>query len=113
MYHLLAQLDPDYVGYDLVPGYATAKGLQPADYILTIIRALLGLAGVAAFIYLLWGGVQWIMASGDKDAIDKAKKKVVGALVGLTIVFSAYAISYIIKTLFGVDFGYTPTQLGP
>ncbi|OGD10148.1 hypothetical protein A2397_03840 [Candidatus Amesbacteria bacterium RIFOXYB1_FULL_44_23] len=109
MFNLLAQI-PDPINIEAVPGYLTIKGLQPQNYVRTTIRALLALGGVAAFIYLLWGGVQWIMAGGDKDAIDKARKKVVGALIGLAIVFSAYAIMYILETLFGVSIGYT---LGP
>jgi SNF family Na+-dependent transporter len=103
----------DYIGYDLINGYSVAKNLQPADYAITIIRILLGLGGVAAFVFLLWGGVQWIMAGGDKDGIEKARKKVIGALIGIAIVFSAYAITYIIRTLFGgFNLEYTPGRIG-
>jgi hypothetical protein len=43
------------------------------------------------------------MAGGDKDAIEKARKKIVNALIGLAIVFSAYAILFVIRVLFNVN----------
>jgi hypothetical protein len=83
--------------------YSTMEGLQPQMFVTTIINMLLGLAGVVSFIFLLWGGLQWIMAGGDKDALDKARKKIVGALIGLSIVFSSYAIIFILRMLFNID----------
>ena len=89
----------------LEPGanYENLVGLTPSDYVAATINILLGVGGVAAFIFLLIGGIQWITAGGDKDALQKAQKKVVQALVGLSIVFSSYAILYIIRVLFQVN----------
>jgi small-conductance mechanosensitive channel len=83
--------------------YTFIRGLTPAAYVVTAINLLLGLAGVASFIFLLWGGIQWITAGGDKDALDKARKRITQALIGLAIVFSAYALIYIVRILFNVD----------
>jgi hypothetical protein len=87
--------------------------LRPSFFVRSAILILLGLAGVTAFLYLLWGGLQWITAGGDKDAVEKARKKIVGALIGLAIVFSGYAILYILRVLFNVDLiGFNLSQLG-
>ena len=83
--------------------YRNLYPLRPSGYVRTAINLLLGFAGVLAFIYLLWGGIQWITAGGDKDALDKARKRITQALIGLSIVFSAYAILYIIRVLFNID----------
>jgi hypothetical protein len=83
--------------------YSNLYPLRPSGYVRTAINLLLGFAGVLAFLYLLWGGVQWITAGGDKDALDKARKRITQALIGLSIVFSAYAILYIIRVLFNID----------
>ncbi|OGD10147.1 hypothetical protein A2397_03835 [Candidatus Amesbacteria bacterium RIFOXYB1_FULL_44_23] len=92
--------------------YATIESLQPQMFVSTLINMLLGLAGVASFVFLLWGGVQWIMAGGDKDALDKSRKKLVGALIGLSLVFSSYAILYIIRVLFNINvIGWTLDQI--
>jgi hypothetical protein len=83
--------------------YNSLVGLTPSRYVTTAIALLLGFSGVFAFIYLLWGGLQWITAGGDKDAVEKARKKIIQALIGLSVVFSAYAIIYIIRVLFQVN----------
>lgn len=85
------------------PNYAAIQALKPSWYIKAALNLLLGAAGVASFVFLLMGGIQWIMAGGDKDALDKARKRIVQALVGLTIVFSSYVILYIIRALFNVN----------
>jgi Type IV secretion system pilin len=93
--------------------YTFLRNLTPAAYIFTAINLLLGVAGVAAFIFLLLGGIQWITAGADKDALDKARKRLIQALIGLAIVFSAYAIIYILRVLFNVNIiGFTLRRLG-
>jgi hypothetical protein len=95
------------------PQYNSINNLRPSNYVTSAINILLGLAGVASFIFLLWGGIQWITAGGDKDALDKARKRITQALIGLAIVFSAYALIYIVRILFSVDIiGFTISNLG-
>ena len=95
------------------PNYTTIELLRPSWYIRTALNLLLGAAGVASFIFLLTGGIQWIMAGGDKDALDKARKRITQALVGLTIVFASYVILYILRALFNVNLiQFTLTNLG-
>ena len=64
-------------------GYEQLNNIGPASIVRTIITLMLGASGVISFIFLLWGGLQWIMAGGDKDGIDKARKKMSGSLIGL------------------------------
>jgi hypothetical protein len=78
--------------------------LTPSLYVKAALNTLLGLAGIIAFFFLLWGGISWIIAGGDKEGTDKARKRITSALIGLAIVFSAYALIFIIQALFGVDF---------
>ncbi len=87
--------------------------ITPSSYVTTAINLLLGAAGVGSFIFLLWGGVQWITAGSDKDAVEKARKKIINALIGLAVVFSAYAILFILRVLFNVDLiGFNIGPLG-
>ncbi len=83
--------------------FTNLYNLRPGQYVRTSILWLLGGSGVAAFIFLLLGGFQWITSGGDKDAAEKARKKIIFALTGLAIVFSAYAIVFILRALFQVD----------
>ncbi|OGD10146.1 hypothetical protein A2397_03830 [Candidatus Amesbacteria bacterium RIFOXYB1_FULL_44_23] len=111
MTKLLAQGDVIDV-FNRSTDYDFINDLTPSDYVITAGSVLLGMSGVLGFIFLLWGGVQWIMAGGDKDSVEKARKKITTALIGLAVVFSVYAFMYIIRTLFGTPAGFTLDRLG-
>jgi len=83
--------------------FQNLNNIRPSGVISTIINIFLGLAGIIAFIMLLWGGLQWILAGGDKEGTEKARKKITSALIGLALVFSAYAILFLVRAFFGID----------
>lgn len=83
--------------------YETIADLKPSVYIKGAINILLGVAGIISFVFLLWGGIQWILAGGDKEGTEKARKRITNALIGLAVVFSAYAILFILRALFDID----------
>ena len=83
--------------------YVPLSSITIGRVITFIITMIFIIAGVVSFIFLLWGGVQWILAGGDKEGTEKARKRITAALIGLAIVFSAYALNLFIGTVFGVD----------
>jgi len=87
----------------LVTNYQNLNQITPGRVVSFAVNLLLGLAGILAFIFLLVGGVQWITAGGEKDAVEKGRRKIVQALIGLTIVFSVYAIVFVINTVFAIN----------
>lgn len=61
---------------------------------------ILGISGTVLLLMFVYGGMVWMLAAGRSDWIDKGKKTLVGALVGLAIIFGAYvAINVIISVL--------------
>lgn len=67
-----------------------------------IIKAMLGLAGVAALAMFVWGGFQWILSRGNEDMIKKGKNTLVWTTIGLVIIFTAYTlVSTLISALSG------------
>jgi len=67
------------------------------------IKLILVVAALLFFFMLVIGGIQWIVSGGDKSGSENARKRITSALVGLAIVFAAWAIITLVKTLFGVD----------
>jgi multisubunit Na+/H+ antiporter MnhB subunit len=68
-----------------------------------IIKAVLGLSGAVALLMFVWGGTQWIVSQGEKDKIEKGKKTIIWAILGLCFVFISYAILYnLLEILSGV-----------
>jgi hypothetical protein len=101
----LQDLNPDTgsIGNVDTTRFGALMTYTPSMFLKTVINVLLGVAGVASFIVLLWGGLQWILAGGDKEGTEKARKKITAALIGLAVVFSAYVLIYIVRALFNVN----------
>ena len=58
----------------------------------TVIYYALSLAGSIFLVLMIYAGYLW-MTAGDSDRVNKAKKWIVSAVIGLAIIFSAYAIT--------------------
>ncbi|MFH1602185.1 MAG: pilin [Candidatus Shapirobacteria bacterium] len=68
-----------------------------------VINFLLIGAGLIFFVMLVLGGIKWIMSEGDETKVKTAQGQVQNALVGLVVVFSAWAILRLIQAVFGID----------
>ena len=68
-----------------------------------LIRLTLVVAAIVFFFILVIGGIRWIASGGDKGQTEAARSQITAALVGLVIVFAAWAIVSLIRTFFGVD----------
>ncbi|MBI5072059.1 hypothetical protein HZB93_04215 [Candidatus Falkowbacteria bacterium] len=68
----------------------------------SIIMGALGSVGIIFLILMIIGGVMWMTASGNEERVNKAKGLITNAVIGMIIVFSAYAITYFVtETLLG------------
>ncbi len=64
------------------------------------ITLLFVIAVIVALVFLVWGGLKWILSGGDKSAVEGARNTIVAAVVGLIIVFLAYFILNIVLSFF-------------
>lgn len=67
------------------------------------IRLVVVVAAVIFFFILVIGGIRWIASGGDKAQTEAARNQITSALVGLVIVFAAWAIVALINVFFKVD----------
>jgi hypothetical protein len=81
-------------------GFASVSGYTFPQLVITGVSLILVASAIGSFFFLLWGGFEWITAGGEKEGLEKARKKITGALIGLVIVFCVYALSTIISILF-------------
>ncbi len=92
--------------------YATATGLGTQDIRVTIaniIRVFLGLLGVVAVALIIYGGYLYMTAEGVPEKIERAKKLLISALIGLVIILSAFAIaSFVLSRLVAGTGGVVP-----
>jgi hypothetical protein len=83
--------------------WAGLSGITVQKVLVFAINSILIASGIVAFFFLLVGGMQWILAGGDKEGTEKARKRITAALVGLAVVFSAYALALLVEAIFGVS----------
>lgn len=67
------------------------------------IGVILVVAALATFVYLIIAGLRWITSGGDKAAVETAQKQIQAAILGLFIVFAAWALMLIIEQFFGIS----------
>lgn len=72
-------------------------------FIPKIISVLLIFGALAFFFMFIWGAISWILSGGDKAAVESAKGRITGALIGLVILFSTFALAALVETFFGID----------
>lgn len=83
--------------------FANLGNLTIPDILAAFIRLTVVVAAVVFFFILVIGGIRWIASGGDKAQTEAARNQITAALVGLVIVFAAWAIVALIKTFFNVD----------
>lgn len=58
---------------------------------------IVAVAGLSAFVMLVWGGVQWLTSAGNPTKINEAKERITSALLGLLIILGSWLILQIIN----------------
>ena len=69
----------------------------------TVVSFLFVIAIIAAFIFLLYGGLRWIVSGGDKGKVEEARNTIIAAVIGLIVIFLAYIILNVVLNLFGMS----------
>ena len=97
---------PAYAQIKLEPkgtDFDNLTNLSFAGIVSGLINLVMVLAALIFFFMLVWGGVRWVMSQGDKGNVETARNQITNALIGLAIVFAAWAIMKLIETLFGIN----------
>lgn len=78
-----------------VESFGAQIGVGEADLKTTVIKILnlaLGLLSLVAVVMVIIGGFTWLTAGGNEEKVDKAKKIISAAVIGLIIVLLAWAV---------------------
>ncbi|OIP78696.1 MAG: hypothetical protein AUK20_03265 [Parcubacteria group bacterium CG2_30_45_37] len=74
------------------------SGTPTADYdirlmVARIIRIVLELLGIIFLVLIIYAGFKWMTAGGDEEKVTSAKKLLTNSVIGLIIIFAAFAIA--------------------
>ncbi|RJQ24471.1 hypothetical protein C4577_07870 [Candidatus Parcubacteria bacterium] len=84
----LQVIDPDNVSIDQIVRF--------------VISALVVVGVVAALIFLIYGGIKWVVSGGDKTAVETARGHIVAAIIGLLIIVFSFVIINLIFQIIGL-----------
>jgi len=89
------------------PAFAAGSGdvAQVQEFIKSIIKIIASLAGLVATGFFVVGGFSYITSSGNPEHLDRAKRTITWAAVGLAITIAAFVISNIVTDLATGAFG--------
>lgn len=79
------------------------SGTTFGDIIKAILPYIFTAAGVALLVYLIIGGLSMMLSRGEPKALESAKTKITGALIGFIILFVSYWIVQIVGKLLGIE----------
>ena len=83
--------------------FSQLSGITISGLISAVIGLVLVLAALIFFFMLVWGGVKYITSGGDKGQTEAARNQITAALIGLVIVFAAWAIVNLAGQFLGVN----------
>ena len=87
----------------------TVSDIETPDFFFTDVGSLINkalnfvmvLGALLVFMYLIWGGIEWITSGGDKGKTESARNKITAAVLGLVILAASWAILGLVLKFLG------------
>ena len=83
-------------GSEDLPAQFEAETETASQLIIRVLNILLGVVGLVAVLFLVWGGFKYITSAGEEGAIEAAKGTIINALIGIVVVLLAFALVRIV-----------------
>ncbi len=99
-----SRFDPNNSKVNVDLGSADSFGFNTlGEAVSTIISVVFFVAALAAFFFILWGAVNYVMAGDDSSKTEAARKRITNAVVGLILVALVYVIWLIAAQIVGIE----------
>lgn len=83
--------------------YDTVAANPLGYFIVRLWQVMVTIGGLVLLVFLIWGAIDWLMSEGDTEKLKNAKNKIIHALAGMGILAASYAITTLLKYIFGFD----------
>ena len=74
-----------------------------SNFIANVFTIAFAIAILLVLVYLIWGAFDWITSGGDKEAVAKARNKIINALIGLAVLAVAFALARVAGQFLGFN----------
>jgi hypothetical protein len=83
------------------------QGKTGSNFFAEFLPSLVGLVllggSLIFFFVFLMGAIQWITSGGDKQALEGARAKITNGIIGVVLLFIAFAVIGLIETFFKIN----------
>lgn len=79
-------------------GYATL-----GEFVNNVLTLVFGLGLLVVLVMLIWGAFEWITSGGDKEAVGKARNRIINALIGMAVLAIAFALARVAGQFTGIN----------
>ena len=93
-----AQVDTDPV---LDTGLANIENL--GDLFGLVLNVIVGVGIALVVIFLVLGGIQYVMSKGDPKAADAARLSLTNAIIGFVVIIGALTIKAVVVNVLGAE----------
>jgi len=104
-------VEGDLIGINCVSQGGLVGENGPEDLRIVVVRLInvsLGFLGIVATLVILWAGFKWMTAGGSSEEVDKARKIIFAAVVGLLIIMISWALTrFVLTQLYNATTGQT------
>lgn len=95
------------VSAEIIPSSGKADGNYTLnDFMLLAInfsKFLLSITGALALLAFVVGGMMFLISAGSSEKVETAKKIIIGAVIGIFIVFTSYIIIGFVFKAMGIE----------
>lgn len=100
----LAQVNETIARPDFLPAWSQ---LSLGNILGWALRLVFVGAGLFVLYHLIFGALEWIQSGGDKEKVEKARKRITTAVTGLVMLFIVLGLVVLIEQVFGFGLGFT------
>lgn len=94
---VLKKIDPLNLNYPNFGGYDLNDKQNLVEVVAYVYYFIVGISGLAAFVMLVWGGIQWLTSGAIPSQAGEARDKIKNAILGLLLVLASFLIIQIIN----------------
>lgn len=105
---LAASPSPDIIIKPPPQGYSDIGA-----FITNILQLSFIIAVLVVLVMLVWGAFEWITSGGDKEAVGKARNRIINAMIGLAVLAIAFALFRVAGQFLGFDTTTFPVPRPP
>lgn len=75
---------------------------QMVSTVINVSQFILGITGSLALLAFIYGGVMFLISAGNAERVTQAKQIIIGAVIGMVIVFTSFMIIQFVYTALNI-----------